>query len=207
MRRLLLSVLLLLLAAGGVIWYYYLEHATVDKIEQAAKEIAKEAGELDVQAEVGVDLSLKGIKLSHGKEGHLHWKLTAQKAKYLQDQNQVLVESPHIIYFLGNEDKRISVRAANGVIEQENEKARLWPEIIANYDDMRLRADELEYSGKDRMLILRGDVQLENPKMSCRAAEMSYNLKNNDITAENGVHASIKVEDMNSGLKEHLNLE
>ncbi len=207
MRRLVLILGLLLLVAGGVIWYLYLESTTVDKIEKAAKEIAKEAGDLDVQAEVGVDLSLKGIKLSHGKEGQLHWKLTAQKAKYLQDKNQVLVDSPNIIYFFENEDKQLNVKAANGLIEQDKEKARLWPEITANYGDMSLRADELEYSGKDRMLVLRGNVQLENPKMSCRADQMSYSLKNNDIKAENGIHATIRLDDMNPELKERLNLE
>lgn len=199
-------IALLLLVAGGVIWYLYLENKTVEKIERAAKEIAKEAGELDVQAEVGVDLSLKGIKLAHGKEGHLHWKLTAKKAKYLQDQKQVLVESPNIIYFFENGDKQLTVKAANGLIEQENEKARLWPEITANYGDMLLRADELEYSGKNRMLELRGNVQLASPKMTCRAAQMSYSLKSNDITAEDGIHATINLEE-NPEVKERLHLE
>ncbi len=207
MKRILVFGGLLLLVAGGVIWYLYLEHKTVDKFEQAAKEIAKEAGELEIQADVGVDLSLKGIKLSHGKEGHLHWKLTAKKANYLHDQGQVLVEFPEIIYFFEEDAKRLRVKSDKGLIEQENEKARLWPEIRATYGDMRLRADELEYSGKDRMLNLHGKVQLETPKLSCQAAEMHYNLKDNTIAANNGIHATISLDAMNPELKERLNLE
>ncbi len=207
MRRFLLLLGLLLLVAGGVFWYLYLEHKTVDKLEKAAKEIAKEAGDLDIQADVGVDLSLKGIKLSHGKEGQLHWKLTAEKANYLQDKAQVQVESPEIVYFFKGDSKQLSVKAEKGLIEQENEKARLWPEINAIYGDMQLRADELDYAGKDRILTLRGNVQLETPKLSCQAAEMHYNLKDNTITAENGIHAAISLDEMNPELKERLNLE
>ena len=207
MRRVVIILGLLLLVAGGGFWYLYLENKTVDRLERAAKEIAKEAGELDIQADVGVDLSLKGIKLSHGKEGQLHWKLTAQKAKYLQDQSEVQVEQPEIVYFFENDDRQLSVKAAKGLIEQEKEKARLWPEITARYGDMRLRADELEYSGKERELVLRGNVQLETPKLSCQAVEMRYGLERNDITARNGIHATISLDDMNPELKERLNLE
>lgn len=208
MRRALMIVVVLLLAGGIYAWYAALQDKAVKKIQDVAKEVVqdvakdvvKEVGkdvvgegldpeDLNVKAEVDVDLSLKGIELSHGKEGQLHWKLTAKRAQYLQDQGVVEVTEPKISYHFVDDNKTLEVVAAQGRIEQQNERARLWPEVTAEYGENTLRADELEYEGERRELILSGNVQLMGPKLNCYAARMRYMLKTNDIIVEDGVKA------------------
>lgn len=189
MRRWVFAVLALLVVAGLGGWFWALQNKTV----QAVRESVSKLKDVELQAEVDVDLSLKGIELTQGKAGQLHWRLKAKRANYTQDRAEVLVEFPEIEYFYEKDNRTLKVMATHGVLQQAEDKARLWPDVRGAYEGNELRASELIYAGKERALTLSGDVSITGPKLQFRAAELKYLLTSNEILAEKGVWAVVMV--------------
>jgi len=189
MRRVVLALVLLAAGVGLGAWYWTLQSKTVKAMHEAAIKLK----DIDIQAELDVDLSLKGIELSQGKAGQLHWRLKAKRAKYTQDRAEVQVENPEIEYYFEKDSRTLKVGAAHGVLEQGKDQARLWPEVRGAFEGNELRADELVYAGKERMLTLSGNVTIQGPRLSFKAAELKYLLANNEILAEKGISAVVMV--------------
>lgn len=190
MRRILLPVVILLLAGLGGMWYWWVQQRAVEHLQETASRVA----DVELQAELDVDLSLKGVTLSQGEKGELHWELKAEKAQYVQDKSMVEVTAPTIIYKVSGGDTMLTVQAPQGAIWQEDERARLWPDVRATYEQNVLTADELVYDGKSRALILSGDVTLVGPRFVAHTARLRYLLEDDRIVAENGVDATIHVD-------------
>lgn len=190
MRRILLVVVLLLLAGLAGLWYWWVQQKAMEHLQDTAAKVA----DVELQAELDVDLSLKGVTLSQGEKGELHWELKAEKAQYVQDKSMVEVSAPTIVYKVSGGEAMITVQASQGAIWQEEERARLWPDVHATYEQNVLTADELVYDGKNRELRLSGEVTLEGPRFVCRTARLRYQLQDDLILAENGVQATVYVD-------------
>ncbi len=190
MRRILFILGLLVLALIAGAWYWWVQSKTAETLKQAASkaaEVGLEGGGLDV------DLSLKGITLSHGEKGEMHWQLTAEGAQYVQDAGTVQVERPTIVYKVADSGEELTVHAPLGSIYQGEEKAKLWPEVNATYQDNKLSAGELLYDGKERIIHLSGGVRLEGPKFKAQTSRLRFNLPRDEIVAEAGVNATVYV--------------
>lgn len=183
-KRLVLLAALLVGGLGFGVWAWMSQNQTVQKIQEVAKDV-------DLEAEVGVDLSLKGVELTQGEAGATQWRLTAEKASYDQEQNRVEVDSPKVTYFL-KDGGELRVTAPSGEVRQDEQTASLWPEVEATYQNNDIRAERLTWSGENKTLVLSGNVRLENPDMEFTAPELRVLLDQNTLTAENGVHVVLR---------------
>ena len=136
---------LVALLAGGA-WYFLGDSRTADNARQM-REAARQLADVDIKAGVDVDLSLKEITLSQGEAGRQTWRLTAQRARYLQAAGQVELDSPRVAYYFKEGEGNMTVTAPQGLVEQESKHARLWPTIEALYLDNVIHADEMVYDG------------------------------------------------------------
>jgi hypothetical protein len=159
----------------------------VNKGIQALREAAPG---LEFDAELGADLSLKGVELVQGEEGRPLWRLKARSAKYEGNRSVVRVEDVNITYYSSNSDQLV-VTSPLGEIRQELGDARLWPEVTARFGENFLTARQLDYDGQAGVMVLTGDVMLDGPQMSCNATRMSFYLANSTIVADNGVTAVV----------------
>jgi LPS export ABC transporter protein LptC len=188
-RRVLFIAGLLALALVAGAWYWWVQSKTADTLKRAASR----AAEVELQAGLDVDISLKGIILTHGQKGEVHWQLNAEGAQYVQETGTVQVKRPTIEYVVAESGDRLTVRAPLGTIYQEHEKAKLWPEVNATYQDNRISAKELLYEGESRTLFLSGNVIIEGAKFSARTERLRYDLPRDELVAEAGVNATIYV--------------
>lgn len=189
-RKVLFFGLLLLLAGLAGLWYWWVQHKAAEHLQQTAERVAG----VELQAELDVDLSLKGVTLSQGEKGELHWELKAEQAHYVQDEGMVEVVAPTITYRTAGGEGLLTVQAPKGAIWQEQQRARLWPEVRATYEQNVLTAEELTYNGEQRALELRGNVTLAGDRFVCRTTVLRYRLEDDMITADNGVEATLYVD-------------
>lgn len=190
MRKVLFVVVLLVLAGAGALWYWWVQQKAVEHLKETAARVA----DVELQAELDVDLSLKGVVLSHGEKGELHWELKAKQANYVQDQGMVEVAEPVITYRVAGGEGMLTVEAPKGAIWQDQERARLWSKVRAVYDQNVLTADELIYDGKQRELKLDGNVTLAGSRFVCHTQRLRYLLQEDRILAENGITATVYVD-------------
>ena len=183
-KKILFPLALVLGGLGFGLWVWMSQNKTIQDIREVAENV-------NLEAEVGVDLSLNGIELTQGEAGHTEWRLTAQKAKYLQEEGRVLVDKPEVVYYLPD-GKALTVSAPQGEVSQENEEATLWPRVDGDYDGNTISADKLTWTGKQSRIALTGNVELDNPRVRFTGQELAFNIKEKTLEARQGVRVVIK---------------
>jgi LPS export ABC transporter protein LptC len=150
----------------------------------------------ELAASVDVDVSVSGLTLSKGSEGRLDWSLAAKGAEYLREQGRVRVTEPEITYFAegGNGTRReIRVSAPEGLVDQEQETAELWPEVDIVIGPDTVRAERLRYSGAEHSIVLTGGVRIARPGMALSAERVVIDLATSLVTAQGGVSGEIEL--------------
>lgn len=178
-------IILAALAGGAALWYSFGERSSVPELAEV---------QVEDQGDQAVDLSAAGVELMHGDAGRLKWRLMAQSARFLQAGGVVEVDGPEIIYMLEGAEGELHVTAAKGLIEQDVERAKLWPDVEAVYQGNVIRAAELTYSGMENSLVLSGGVSLTGPTITCQAEELRFDMTTNVLTMGPGVHTTFLVE-------------
>lgn len=195
-RRRVLTLATVLLLTGLALWWAAMRHPAADKARDAMRALEG----LDVKAELdaqlggngtGVDLSLKGIELSQGEAGVTEWRLTADRARYLEEEGTVEVEAPAIVYYLGEAREPMRVTAAKGLVRQAQKEAGLWPDVTADIGDSRILAGRLDYDGAARRIRLSEGVSLAGRGFNCTAREMRLDLDGGELLATGRVRAHI----------------
>ncbi|MBG0775805.1 MAG: LPS export ABC transporter periplasmic protein LptC [Desulfovibrionaceae bacterium] len=192
LRRILVTVLLLAAAGGGLAWYVVVRNPVVEQVREAVKDSTL-SGALDV------DLTLRGLDLTHGEQGRAQWRLTAKAAQYLQDSGTVKVDNPSVVYYFEKGGGNMTVAASQGLVLQDRKQARLWPDVEGRYQDNVLRAGELFYNGTSESLTLADGVYLQGDQFACNATRMRVDLKTNEIVADQGVSAVLYLGDRLGG--------
>ncbi len=183
-NKILFAAIFLAGALGFGAWLWMSQSRTVSEIRELADKV-------DLEADVGVDLSLRGIELTQGEEGRTQWRLTAKNAKYLQEEGRVLVEEPEVTYFLADGD-RLTVTAPQGEVRQESQQADLWPEVKGQYAGSDISAERLSWTGEDSAITLSGNVEMDNPRMRFSGSTLRFSFEKKTLDASGGVLVVLK---------------
>jgi LPS export ABC transporter protein LptC len=177
MRKALTALLILLLLAGlGILGGYMLWP------ERPASDIARD---------IDVDLSLKGVNLSQGKDGKKLWNLSATGANYAEDGEELTLTDPFITYWGEEGSEAVEVMAPKGQVWQKQDRARMWDGVNATRGEYRMRAAVLDYSGRDRTLVMSGGSDIFSDSMQGRADALTYFLDTGDILARGNVQVTL----------------
>lgn len=141
----------------------------------------------DLAENLDVDVALNKVELSQGSEGKAAWRLVANGADYLKDQELVRLDRPRVIYYQEQDGAEVEVTASEGEVDQASGDARLWPDVVIVSGPTTVYAERLHYKGESRDIDLTGEVRMERGEMRLNAPHMVMNMKTNDITADGGV--------------------
>lgn len=150
-------------------------------------EVRLKVDAVEVTAEQAVDLTLKGVNLSQGKEGEETWTLEAESALYAQDEGVIQLRAPNITYFLPPARETVVVVAKRGEIDQKTNNARLWEEVVITRSGGQIRSEQLFYTGKTHSLNIPGQARFEGPDMFGVGSDVTWNLTTDILTAEKDV--------------------
>lgn len=145
----------------------------------------------DIAREVDVDLSLKGVNLSQGKDGKKLWNLSASGANYAEAGDELTLTAPVITYWGEEGAEPVHVMAPRGQVWQKEDRARMWDGVNATRGEYRMSADTLDYMGKDRVLLLTGSIDISSDSMQGSADALTYFLDTGDIQARGNVQVTL----------------
>jgi LPS export ABC transporter protein LptC len=134
-----------------------------------------------------VDLSLKGVTLSQGKDGKKLWNLNATGAVYAENSDELTLMDPVIVYWGEEGGEPMQVRAPRGQVWQKEDRARMWDGVHGTQGQYVMRSQTLDYSGQDRTLLLSGAVELTGESMQGRCDTLTYFLDTGDSLAQGNV--------------------
>jgi LPS export ABC transporter protein LptC len=158
-----------------------------------------------IKKDLAADLSLQGITLKQGKDGQIIRELTAKRANYSEEKKEIFLDEPGIVYYVGQDRKKLNIFAPQGKVNQQKDEAELWPQVTAFYEDISLRANRARYKGKLKKIFLDGPVEarkgfdasqggnastsLSNHSMVLKAKNAVIDLETETIEAVGGVNA------------------
>jgi LPS export ABC transporter protein LptC len=145
----------------------------------------------EIAREVDVDLSLKGVNLSQGKDGKKLWNLSAAGANYAEAGEELTLNAPVITYWGEDGDEPVRVTAPKGQVWQKEDRARMWDGVNATRGEYRMHADTMDYLGQNRTVVLSGDIGLESDAMRGRADILTYFLDTGDFLAQGNVQVTL----------------
>ncbi len=134
-----------------------------------------------------VDLSLKGVTLSQGKDGKKLWNLNATGASYAENGDELTLSEPIIVYWGEEGGKPMQVRAPKGQVWQKEDRARMWDGVHGAQGQYVMRSQTLDYVGQDRTLVLGGTVELTGESMRGSSDTLTYFLDTGDFLAQGNV--------------------
>ncbi|MGE4440365.1 MAG: LPS export ABC transporter periplasmic protein LptC [Desulfomicrobium sp.] len=134
-----------------------------------------------------VDLSLKGVTLSQGKDGKKLWNLNATGADYAENGDELTLTDPVIVYWGEEGGEPLQVRAPKGQVWQKEDRARMWDGVHGVQGRYVMHSQTLDYAGRDRTLVLGGTVELTGESMRGRSDTLTYFLDTGDFLAQGNV--------------------
>ncbi|NCD25439.1 MAG: LPS export ABC transporter periplasmic protein LptC [Deltaproteobacteria bacterium] len=137
--------------------------------------------------QLDVDLSLKGVELSQGRDGKKLWNLKASEADYVENTDELTLAAPIITYWGEGEEPPMQVMAPKGQVWQKEDRARMWDGVNGTRGEYAMRADSLDYTGTRREILLTGNVQLVGKTMLANSNTLTYFLENGDFLAQGNV--------------------
>lgn len=129
-------------------------------------------------AEEFVDLLPEEATVTLGKvehvsstEGREEWRLTAEAVRYMDERKRAVFDKISVVFFPKTENGRetpIRMEADRGVLEVASKNISVNGNVVMVSDDLRLKAEKLEYDHAGRQIISRSpvDIQAENFRMA-----------------------------------------
>ncbi len=173
MKRILVAVAALLVLAGVVVLGRYV--------------LWPERLDTKIIQNLDVDLSLKGVNLSQGRDGKKLWNLSATGASYAESGDELTLTAPVITYWGERDGEPTEVMAPKGQVWQKEDRARMWDGVNATHGQYRMRSETMDYDGRERIVILKGTVNLVGETMQGRSDTLTYFLDTGDFLAQGDV--------------------
>lgn len=134
-----------------------------------------------------VDLNLKNVNLSQGRDGRKLWNLQAAAATYDEGSDELTLSDPFITYWEDDQPEPLRVKAPKGQVWQKEDRARMWDGVRGTRGQYTMHSTTLDYTGTKREVLLTGSVRLVGDTMLASADSLVYFLESGDFFARDNV--------------------
>ncbi len=163
--------------------------------------------------EEAVGLAIQGVKLFQGEKGLELWRLKASWAHLSQEGDVINVDSPHVVYALGDkglptistekapvpagsasEAARMAdnpdvldVTAQKGRLTERQRYLSLWGNVVITRFSDKVSGPRMEYDSLTRIMTFPDGATLESKRGYGTAKILQWDLEKNEITCPEGV--------------------
>lgn len=127
----------------------------------------------NIQSEAS--FSIKKIHHKATKNGVKQWDLTADKADYYKDKNEIRFHQIHALFFLENKDE-INLTANQSTLNTETNDMDISGKIIAISENGTLKTETLQYMDNQHIIIGNSPVELSGATFLINADKMVLSL-------------------------------
>jgi hypothetical protein len=190
---------LALVAAGLIVWggwYGWMSWKTSQTIN-ALKDVARSAdlnkllSDPPEEVKSSVDLAVRGIMLSQGRDGRKSFDLKAEWATLNQDSGAITMREPDIAYRLSDDEngspRLVLATAKIGRVEDGNQKVSMSDDVRARHEDKVLIGDLAVFLNPLNKLIFPGGADLIGDEIDGSCNQLTWDLNTNIILGNHGV--------------------
>lgn len=140
-----------------------------------------------INQEMDMDMNIRDFSLIQGRKDKSRWELKSDNAGFLKDQEVFTLDNPVITYHKPDDSRPLVVSSSRGKAFQKENIIRLWPDVQAEQNGIKVNSEKATYMGKDGFVLLEGNVIFSGRGVRVNSPEARINLDNNRITATGGV--------------------
>ena len=190
---------LALVAAGLIVWggwYGWMSWKTSQTIN-ALKDVARSAdlnkllSDPPEEVKSSVDLAVRGIMLSQGRDGRKSFDLKAEWATLNQDSGAITMREPDIAYRMSDSEegapRMVYATSKIGRVEDGNQKVSMSDNVRAQHEDKVLSGDLAVFLNPLNKLIFPGGADLNGNEIEGSCNQLSWDLNTNVIVGNHGV--------------------
>jgi LPS export ABC transporter protein LptC len=186
-----LVLLLVILACLGGISYKVTETILVRKAQELKK---NPLSVLDALPEAA--LQLKEFRRTKVDDGRKVWEVAGEEARYLKDQNEVVLKKPTFAYYDLN-GETIQVSAAEGhlyLVQQEIDRMELEGQIQMSYRGFVLHTEKVLYFKNRNQVVLPGHVKVTGDGLEFEGVGMEITLDQEQLRLLQNVRSRMEPE-------------
>lgn len=193
-RTLALAALGLLLWGGWTSWESWRLKQQLNALEDVVRstDLNKLLSDPPEEVKSSVDLAIRGIKLSQGREGRKSFDLKADWATLDQTSGAITVRDPDIVYRMEDDkqgrERLVYASSDVGRVEDGNQKISMSGRVHAKYDKNVLSGDLAVFLNQHNTLTFPGGASLDGPDLSGAATRLTWDLDTNILMGDHGVH-------------------
>ena len=193
-RNLFLAAVLLLAWAGWYGWQSWKLERELNRLADVvrSKEIDTLLTDPPEEIRSNVDLAVRGVSLSHGKDGRKTFELKADWATLDQKTNDVTVREPDAVYVLdpakgGGAERIVHATSHIGRVENGNSRVSMSGDVKAVSETNTLFSSEAVYVNDVRVLEFPSGARLKGEGIEGESGHLAWDLNDNTITGSRGV--------------------
>jgi hypothetical protein len=193
-RNLFLAAVLLAAWAGWYGWQSWKLERDLNRLADVVRSKELDTLLTDPPEEIrsNVDLAVRGVSLSHGKDGRKTFELKADWATLDQKTNDVTVRDPDAVYVLdpsksGGGERRVHATSKIGRVENGNARVSMSGDVKAVSEANTLFSSEAVYVNDLRVLEFPSGARLKGEDIEGESGHLAWDLNDNTITGSRGV--------------------
>ena len=193
-RNLFLAAVLLAAWAGWYGWQSWKLERDLNRLADVVRSKELDTLLTDPPEEIrsNVDLAVRGVSLSHGKDGRKTFDLKADWATLDQKTNDVTVRDPDAVYVLdpsksGGMERSVHATSKIGRVENGNARVSMSGDVKAVSEANTLFSSEAVYVNDLRVLEFPSGARLKGEDIEGESGHLAWDLNDNTITGSRGV--------------------
>ncbi|MEW6658071.1 MAG: LPS export ABC transporter periplasmic protein LptC [Thermodesulfobacteriota bacterium] len=138
---------------------------------------------------------METLALTEIQEGDKRWTLEAKNADFLKDQNQIRITGVKVEFF-GGPDKVVRVKAQEGLINTKDRVLTLKGDVEMVSGDLRITTSMVTYQPAGRLLLAPEEVTLEEPRLKIQGKGLKVELAEKKLVLAQHRLTQLKVQGM-----------
>ena len=128
------------------------------------------------------------------ERGRMVWEITAQDARFFEQDNQIVVVEPRVTFFLKDDGRTAHLAGKEGRITLEGHDVRtltLKGDVAMQLDDMELETDEATYERERDLITAPGIVTVRGRTLDVRGRRMEVDVGPQHVRLLEDVHTTV----------------
>lgn len=148
------------------------------------------------------EMRLTDMEYTEMQGGRRLWALKADEARYFQSQQESVLKSVHLTFFLENGEE-VHLRSEEGILYTETKNIELWSSVRSDLPrSYVIETDHAYYDHEKKLLYSNTPVHVTGKDMDLTGQQWTFNIPERSAALEGGVTASVRLNPPDEGKKE-----
>ena len=174
LRRLLaLLIVLAVVALGVTVWLEVRQQSPEELLSALPKQ---------------VDLSLDQLHYTQNEDGQRSWTLDADKAEYLREQSQAVLEKVRLQFYKTGDGGAIQLEAEHGLLHQDTRQVDVWGQVVVRTErGEQLFTERLHYDDQNRQLTTEEPIRMVAKQMELTGTGLQVDIDSGRVEVKSDV--------------------